>query len=142
MTKVFARHVPNFIACYEKEFSKDELKKIAKEIVKVLVDKELRHVNEATDAKFEISESRKKKVKEFSRQFMDKIVLKRGAKQQRHEAEKKRRRESQQGSLGKRRHTDACGEASVSNEKDGVGSNTEADDGTSMATNGACRASG
>jgi len=73
LTKLFAKFVPNFIARYKEHFDKEDLKKRAKEIVGILVQKEMRPGHQIKSLK-ELSEEKKKKIKIFSRTYMDKLV--------------------------------------------------------------------
>ncbi|KAK9449347.1 uncharacterized protein V1518DRAFT_437715 [Limtongia smithiae] len=69
----FAKYVPNIVARYESKIGHDAVKKHAKDITKILVEKELRpgHIPKSTS---ELSEDKKKKIKMFVTTYMDKII--------------------------------------------------------------------
>ncbi|KAK9456366.1 hypothetical protein V1511DRAFT_277238 [Dipodascopsis uninucleata] len=73
LTKTFAKYVPNIVARYEKEVGHDAVKKYSKDITKILVEKEMRpgHVIKSTS---ELSDEKKKKIKLFTKTYMDKII--------------------------------------------------------------------
>lgn len=73
LTKTFAKYVPNIIAKFQDELGKDEIKKRAKEIVGILVKKEIRPGHEIRNI-YELSSTKKKKIKEFSQTYIEKVI--------------------------------------------------------------------
>ncbi|KAG4304337.1 hypothetical protein PORY_002312 [Pneumocystis oryctolagi] len=82
LTKTFAKYVPNVIAKFQDELGKDEFKKRAKEIVEILVKKEMRPGHEIRNI-YELSSTKKKKIKEFSRTYIEKVISKKKEKNSR-----------------------------------------------------------
>lgn len=78
-TKTFAKHVPNFLKKYEAEIGRDNIKGCAKELVKTLVAKEMKK-NPETKPPKELDNAKLKKIKEFSKMFMEKFLVKYKAK--------------------------------------------------------------
>ncbi|KAK9367500.1 hypothetical protein V1509DRAFT_566465 [Lipomyces kononenkoae] len=76
LTKTFAKYVPNVVARYEKEVGHDDVKKYSKEITKILVEKELRPGHVVKNAS-ELSDDKKKKIKQFITTYMDKLIARR-----------------------------------------------------------------
>lgn len=74
-TKTFAKHVPNFLKKYEAEIGRDNIKGCAKELVKTLVAKEMKK-NPDTKPPKELDNAKLKKIKEYSKMFMDKFLIK------------------------------------------------------------------
>lgn len=71
LERLFARFVPNVTAKYQERLGKEQFKKRARELVKILVAKEMKKEKRETS---ELSEVKKAKVKAFAREFMEKIV--------------------------------------------------------------------
>ena len=84
-TKLFAQHVPNFLKKYESEIGREHVKGCAKEIVQTLVSKEMKK-DEPVKAPKELDNSKLKKIKEYSRVFMEKFLNKFREKQQKKRA--------------------------------------------------------
>ncbi|KAK9234158.1 hypothetical protein V1525DRAFT_435879 [Lipomyces kononenkoae] len=76
LTKTFAKYVPNVVARYEKEVGHDDVKKYSKEITKILVEKELRPGHVVKNAS-DLSDDKKKKIKQFITTYMDKLIARR-----------------------------------------------------------------
>ncbi|EMR10995.1 hypothetical protein PNEG_00597 [Pneumocystis murina B123] len=75
LIKTFAKYVPNVITKFQDELGKDEIKKRAKEIVEILVRKEMRPGHEIRNV-YELSSTKKKKIKEFSYTYIEKVISK------------------------------------------------------------------
>ncbi|KAG5519789.1 hypothetical protein PMAC_000062 [Pneumocystis sp. 'macacae'] len=73
LVKTFAKYVPNVIAKFQDQLGKDEFKKRAKEIVEILVKKEMRPGHEIRNI-YELSNTKKKKIKEFSHTYIEKVI--------------------------------------------------------------------
>lgn len=82
LTKTFARYVPNIVSRYEKELGHENVKKFSKEIVQILVSKELRPGHTVKNPK-ELSDEKKSKVKKFIKMYMTKVVEKHREKRKR-----------------------------------------------------------
>lgn len=78
----FAKVVPNAIAKYSERLGKDEVKRRAKEICKVLVAKEMRKPADQRDVA-ELGEAKRAKVKHFAKEFMHKVIRHHDAKRSR-----------------------------------------------------------
>ncbi|ODV93650.1 hypothetical protein PACTADRAFT_51424 [Pachysolen tannophilus NRRL Y-2460] len=71
--KLFAGVVPNMLKKYEREIGHENLKKCAKDIVNILVEKELkRHL----DPPNELADEKKNKIKIFVKSYMEKFLIK------------------------------------------------------------------
>ena len=79
----FAKVVPNAIAKYGERLGKEEIKKRAKEICKILVAKEMRKHHDQRDLNSDMAEAKKLKVKQFAKEFMHKVLKHQDAKLQR-----------------------------------------------------------
>lgn len=77
LERLFAKFVPNVIAKYQQTLGKEQFKKRAKEIVRVLVAKEMKSSTREVN---ELSDHKKSKVKAYSRAFMDKVVARQSSK--------------------------------------------------------------
>lgn len=87
-TRLFAGYVPNVIAKYQDNVSREDLKRYAKEIVVTLVEKEEKREEETEKEKpLELSEEKKRKIKTFARTYMDKILVRRREKESKHKRE-------------------------------------------------------
>lgn len=72
LRSMFAKIVPNFVAKYEKEIGgHDKVKKYSKEIVHILVDKELRKGKEVSS---ELGDEKRAKIKQFVKAYMHKVI--------------------------------------------------------------------
>ncbi|ORY86078.1 hypothetical protein BCR37DRAFT_385575 [Protomyces lactucae-debilis] len=71
LEKSFARVVPNFVSKYQATLGKDEVKKRAREIVKILVAKEIARPKPSVDA---FSEEKLVKIKTYCKEFMRKLI--------------------------------------------------------------------
>lgn len=80
--KAFAKHIPNMIKKYEGEIGHENVKGCAKDLVKILAEKEIRKHPESKPSQ-ELERAKLKKLKEFSDQFMEKFLLKYRAKRAR-----------------------------------------------------------
>lgn len=77
LTKIFAKHVPNVVATYN--LDKADTKRYSKEIVQLLVDKEMRRgeghdASSAASASEDLTPEKKIKVRKFVKYYMDKVV--------------------------------------------------------------------
>lgn len=79
----FAKVVPNAIAKYGERLGKEEIKRRAKEICKILVAKEMRKSHDQRDLSSDMAEAKKLKVKQFAKEFMHKVLKHQDAKLQR-----------------------------------------------------------
>jgi histone-lysine N-methyltransferase SETD2 len=71
---LFARHVPNLLKKYEPEIGKENCKGCSKDLVKILVSKEMkRDTKESPPA--ELDKHKLKKIKEYSKGYMDKFLI-------------------------------------------------------------------
>lgn len=68
---MLAKFVPNVVAKYQEKLGREQVKKRAKEIVKILVAKEMKKENRDFG---ELTDSKKSKIKAYAREFMDKLV--------------------------------------------------------------------
>ncbi|EGW32759.1 uncharacterized protein SPAPADRAFT_54781 [Spathaspora passalidarum NRRL Y-27907] len=94
---VLAKHVPNLIKKYEKEIGRDNLKGCARDLVNSLASKEVKIDPKSSPPK-ELDHHKLKKIKEFSKTFMEKFLVK-----YRQKHDKKRSRDSDEsGSDSKR----------------------------------------
>lgn len=75
LTKTLARYVPNQIARYEEELGHEQIKNVARDIVQILVSKEIR-VGQNVKSPGEMTDSRKAKVKAFIKVYMEKFLAK------------------------------------------------------------------
>ncbi|AET41402.1 histone methyltransferase SET2 Ecym_8108 [Eremothecium cymbalariae DBVPG len=73
--KFFASLVPNLIKSYESGLDRGRIKDCARDIVKILSNKELKKDPNKVPPS-EVTKEKKKKVKEFCKIYMDKLVLK------------------------------------------------------------------
>lgn len=89
---VLAKHVPNLIKKHEKEVGRENIKGCARDLVKILVAKELKKDAEISPPK-ELDSNKLKKIKEYSKVFMDKFLIKYRAKHEKHRDDKKRAHE-------------------------------------------------
>lgn len=87
--KLFAKYVPNMIKKHEKVIGHDNLKGCAKDLVKILAQKEIKK-NPDTTPPSELERAKLKKIKDFSGTFMEKFLQKYQAK---HNKGEKRKRE-------------------------------------------------
>lgn len=71
LTTTFARYVANTSAKYQERLGREQFKRRVKEIVRILVAKEMK---KETRELSELSESKKAKIKAFSRDFMDRVL--------------------------------------------------------------------
>lgn len=67
--------MPNVVARYQDELGKDNVKKCSKEIVKVLVSKEMKPGHVVKYAS-ELSSEKKAKIKSFVKSYMEKVLTK------------------------------------------------------------------
>lgn len=74
-THVLAKHVPNFIKKYEAEIARDNIKGCARDLVKTLVSKEMRKEPPVSPPK-ELDNHKLKKIKDYSKVFMEKFLVK------------------------------------------------------------------
>lgn len=72
---LFAKYVPNLIRLYESEIGRENVKKCAKDLVHQLAEKELKRDAERTPPS-EFGDSKVKKIKESSKAFMEKFLIK------------------------------------------------------------------
>lgn len=72
---LFAKHVPNFIKKYQEEIGRDNVKGCARDVVKLLTDKELAK-DAVTSPPSELNPAKVKKTKEFTKSYMDKFLVK------------------------------------------------------------------
>ena len=78
-----AKHVPNMIRKYELEVGHDNIKGCGRDIVNQLAEKEVKKGNEPPA---ELDDKRLKKMKVYSKEFMDKFRKKLAAKKHRRRA--------------------------------------------------------
>ncbi|KAK6457180.1 uncharacterized protein RJT20DRAFT_117255 [Scheffersomyces xylosifermentans] len=78
-THVLAKHVPNLIKKYESEVGRDNIKGCARDLVKILAAKEIKKDPKSSPPR-ELDHHKLKKVKEYSKVFMEKFLLKYRAK--------------------------------------------------------------
>ncbi|CAK7892280.1 histone-lysine N-methyltransferase, H3 lysine-36 specific [[Candida] anglica] len=72
-TRLFAKCVPNMVKKHEQEIGHESLKSCAKDIVKILVEKEIK---KSSTPPTELDKHKLKKVNEFSRIYMEKFLVK------------------------------------------------------------------
>lgn len=77
LTNLFAKYVTNTIAKYQDRLGKEQFKRRAKEIVQILVSKEMRKGNREVT---ELSDSKRAKIKAFSRDFMERVLARKNNK--------------------------------------------------------------
>lgn len=85
-TRVLAKHVPNFIKKYEAEIGRDNIKGCARDLVKTLVAKEIRKEPPVSPGK-ELDTHKLKKIKDYTKVFMEKFLTKYRSKQGKRSAE-------------------------------------------------------
>ncbi|ODQ79319.1 hypothetical protein BABINDRAFT_8273 [Babjeviella inositovora NRRL Y-12698] len=85
-TKAFAAVVPNMLKKYEAEIGHENLKKCAKDILSMLAEKETKR--HGSEPPVELGNSKKALVKEFSKGYMEKYLVKLRAKKASSEAKK------------------------------------------------------
>lgn len=87
-SKFFAQYIPNMLKKYRDEIGHDNLKQCAKDITKILVDKEFKK-DSTKKPPSELDNEKRKKVKQFVEAYMDKFLIKYRAKHQkrRHEGD-------------------------------------------------------
>lgn len=73
-TNLLAKHIPNYIKRHEAEIGKDHVKGCARDLVKTLVAKELKVGHDNVPE--ELDHHKQKKMKEFSKIFMEKFLVK------------------------------------------------------------------
>ncbi|KAH3677642.1 hypothetical protein WICMUC_001745 [Wickerhamomyces mucosus] len=71
--KFFAGHIPNMVKKYREEIGIEKVKKCAKEISKVLIEKEYRKDSQKSPPK-DLDNSKYKKIKAFAHEFMGKYL--------------------------------------------------------------------
>lgn len=81
-TKTFAGVIPNLLKKYETEIGRDNVKGCAKDLVKILVEKEIKK-NPNVKPPSELTSSKIKKLKDYAKIFMEKFLIKYRAKHNR-----------------------------------------------------------
>lgn len=76
---MLAKIVPNLIKKYEQDIGHDNIKACARDIIKVLAEKEIAKKSELPK---ELDKHKVKKVNDFSKTYMDKFLVKYKAKKQ------------------------------------------------------------
>lgn len=108
LTKTFAKHVPNVVATYN--LDKDDTKRYSKEIVQLLVEKEMRrgegHDTSISASTEDMTPEKKIKVRKFVKYYMDKVV-----ERLKNVEEGKARRSSNSHASGSRGHGHSNGSA-------------------------------
>lgn len=74
-TKLFASCIPNFVKKHESEIGRDNIKGCARDLVKILVEKELKK-DPKSEPPSEFDSKKLKKIKEYSKTFMEKFLMK------------------------------------------------------------------
>lgn len=83
-TKTLAKHIPNMIKKHEAEIGHENVKGCARELVKLLAGKEARK-DPSGKPPHELDTAKLKKLKEFTKGFMDKFLAKYRAKRAKHD---------------------------------------------------------
>lgn len=81
---VFAKYIPNFVKKHESEIGRDNVKGCARDIVKLLTDKELAKDNKKVPP-LELENAKLKKIKDFTKSYMEKFLIKYRSKHRRDE---------------------------------------------------------
>lgn len=78
-TKTLAKYIPNMIKKYEADIGHENIKGCARELVKILAGKETKKAPDTKPPR-ELDNAKLKKLKEFSKSFMEKFLVKYRAK--------------------------------------------------------------
>ncbi|KAF2016498.1 hypothetical protein BU24DRAFT_328480, partial [Aaosphaeria arxii CBS 175.79] len=88
--RTLAPHVMNVVSHYRKKLEKDDLKRLSKEVAKKLVRGDYKH-NKVKDPTAKLDSKHEKTVKKFVKDYMDKAVVKKEAKDKERAAKAERR---------------------------------------------------
>ncbi|CCH42475.1 Histone-lysine N-methyltransferase [Wickerhamomyces ciferrii] len=87
-SKFFANHIPNMLKKYRDEIGHDNIKLCAKDIVKILIEKEFKkHGDKPISPPLDLSIEKRKKIKIFIESYMEKFLIKYRSKHQKRKLE-------------------------------------------------------